>query len=78
MVAIITKFLKFFSEGLPAAGVYSLYIPNQNEGNEGIKSELGSASGLPDLGYSMGVLFVGVETAGINPISILATALGLT
>ena len=78
MIAIITKFLKFFSEGLPAAGVYSLYIPNQNEGNKGIQSGLTGASGLPDLSYSMGVLFVGVETGGTNPITILANALGLT
>ena len=78
MIAIITKFLKFFSEGLPAAGVYSLYIPSQNEGNKGIQSGLTGASGLPDLSYSMGVLFVGVETGGTNPITILANALGLT
>jgi hypothetical protein len=78
MIAIITKFLKFFSEGLPAAGVYSLYIPNQNEGNKGIQSGLTGASGLPELSYSMGVLFVGVETGGTNPITILANALGLT
>ena len=78
MIAIIDKFLKFFSEGLPAAGVYSLYIPNQNEGNKGIQSGLTGASGLPDLSYSMGVLFVGVETGGTNPITILANALGLT
>ena len=78
MIAIIDKFLKFFSEGLPAAGVYSLYIPNQNNGNSGIQSELTAASGLPTLSYSMGVLFVGVETGGTNPITILANALGLT
>jgi hypothetical protein len=84
MIKIIDEFLKFFQITLPAAGVYALYIPNQNGGTEGIKAELKAAGGIPDLGYSMGILFVGTEADKLiagggskNPIDLLALVLGL-
>ena len=77
MVKIITDFLEFFSITLPSTGVYALNIPSQGGGNDGLKSAISGASGLPELGYAAGILFVGTEVGGVNPISLLATLLQL-
>jgi len=84
MIKLIDEFLKFFQITLPSQGVYALYIPNQSEGNEGIQSELKNATGIPDLGYAAGLLFVGTEGDKLiagggskNPIDLLALVLGL-
>ena len=84
MIKLIDEFLKFFQITLPSQGVYALYIPNQNEGNEGIKNQLSNATGIPDLGYAAGLLFVGTEGDKLiagggskNPIDLLALVLGL-
>jgi len=84
LIKLIDEFLKFFQITLPSQGVYALYIPNQNGGIEGLKSELKSASGIPDLGYAAGILFVGTEADKLiagggskNPIDLLALVLGL-
>ena len=84
LIDLIDEFLKFFQITLPSQGVYALYIPNQNEGNEGIKQELKNAQGIPDLGYAAGLLFVGSEGDKMiaggstkNPIDLLALVLGL-
>ena len=69
LVKIIVEFLEFFSIQLPSAGVYALHIPNQGGGNDGLKSALTDATGLPTtLSYSAGLLFVAPTIAGINPI----------
>ena len=84
LVDLIDKFLEFFKITLPSEGVYALYLANQTDGNEGLKNQLKNATGIPDLSYASGVLFVGVE--GIipiagggskNPIDLLALILGL-
>ena len=84
LIAIILEFLEFFQITLPSTGVYALYIQNQPDGNDGIKNAIGSATGIPDLGYAAGVLFVGVEQEKLvaagssrNPIDLLALVLGL-
>jgi len=84
LIKLIDEFLKFFQITLPSQGVYALYIPNQNGGIEGLKSELKSAEGIPDLGYASGILFVGTEADKLiagggskNPIDLLALVLGL-
>ena len=77
LIDIIDDFLKFFQITLPSQGVYALYIPNQPDGNEGIKTQLSNATGIPDLGYAAGILFVGTEVGGVNPISLLSTILQL-
>ena len=77
LVKIIEEFLEFFSVTLPSTGVYALHVPTQSGGNSGLKSSISGASGLPDLGYAAGVLFVGTEIAGTNPIDLLATVLQL-
>ena len=84
LIAIILEFLEFFQITLPSTGVYALYIQNQPDGNEGIKNALSTATGIPDLGYAAGVLFVGVEQEKLvaagssrNPIDLLALVLGL-
>ena len=75
LVKTIEEFLAFFSVTLPSTGVYALRIPNQTKGNDGLKSDIAGASGLPDLAYAAGILFVGTEIGGINPIDLLATFL---
>tara|TARA_Y100000310_G_scaffold321138_1_gene378391 strand:- start:447 stop:2285 length:1839 start_codon:yes stop_codon:yes gene_type:complete len=75
LVKTIEEFLAFFSITLPSTGVYALRIPNQTKGNDGLKSDIAGASGLPDLAYAAGILFVGTEIAGVNPIDLLATFL---
>ena len=84
IIDIIDEFLKFFQITLPSEGVYALYIPNQTGGNEGLKSELSSAGGIPELSYAAGILFVGIEADKLiagggskNPIDLLALVLGL-
>jgi hypothetical protein len=84
MIKLIDEFLKFFQITLPSQGVYALYIPNQPDGNDGIKTQLSSAEGIPDLGYAAGILFVGTEGDKLiagggskNPIDLLALVLGL-
>ena len=84
LITLIDEFLKFFQIALPSTGVYALYIPNQNGGNEGIKTQLKAAKGIPDLGYAAGLLFVGTEADKLiagggskNPIDLLALVLGL-
>jgi len=84
MIKLIDEFLKFFQITLPSQGVYALYIPNQPDGNEGIKQQLSTATGIPDLGYAAGILFVGTEGDKLiagggskNPIDLLALVLGL-
>ena len=67
LVKIIVEFLEFFSIQLPSAGVYALHIPDQSGGNDGLKSALSGATGLPTtLSYSAGILFVGTTIGGIN------------
>ncbi|MDP7366768.1 MAG: hypothetical protein QGH83_05865, partial [Candidatus Pacebacteria bacterium] len=84
LIKIIVEFLEFFQITLPSTGVYALYIPNQPDGNDGLKSILKGATGVPDLAYSAGILFVASEgekaIAGggsKNPIDLLALVLGL-
>ena len=84
LVALIDKFLGFFRITLPSEGVYALYLPNQMEGNDGLKKAIGSAGGIPTLNYASGILFVGVEGDKLiagggskNPIDLLALVLGL-
>jgi len=84
LIDIIDDFLKFFQITLPSTGVYALYIPNQQDGNEGLKSTLEGATGVPELAYSSGLLFVGTEAEALiagggskNPIDLLALVLGL-
>ena len=84
LIDLITEFLEFFQITLPSTGVYALYIQTQPDGNEGIKNQLASATGIPDLGYAAGVLFVGVEMEKLvaagsssNRIDLLALVLGL-
>ena len=84
LIDIIDKFLGFFRITLPSEGVFALYIPNQNGGNEGLKNELRSAGGIPDMSYASGILFVGTEGDKLiagggskNPIDLLALVLGL-
>ena len=78
LVKIIEEFLEFFQITLPSTGVYALHIPDQNKGNEGIKSAIKSAGGLPDMAYAAGVLFVGTEISGTNPIELLAEVLKIS
>ena len=84
LIDLINKFLEFFRITLPSEGVYALYIPNQNEGNEGLKKQLSEAAGIPTLDYASGILFVGTEGDKLiagggskNPIDLLALVLGL-
>ena len=77
LVKTIEEFLKFFSISLPSTGVYALYIPDQAEGNEGLKQQIKGSEGLPDLGYAAGILFVGTKLAGTQPIDLLAELLQL-
>ena len=84
LIDLIDEFLGFFRITLPSEGVYALYIPNQSGGNEGIKSELANATGIPNHGYAAGILFVGTEGDKLiagggskNPIDLLALVLGL-
>jgi hypothetical protein len=77
LVETINSFLEFFSVTLPSTGIYALRIPNQGGGNDGLKSGISGASGLPELGYAAGILFVGTEIGGTNPIDLLATILQL-
>ena len=84
LIDIIDKFLGFFRITLPSEGVFALYIPNQNGGNEGLKNELKSAGGIPEMNYASGILFVGTEGDKLiagggskNPIDLLALVLGL-
>jgi len=84
LIDLITEFLEFFQITLPSTGVYALYIQTQPDGNEGIKKQLASATGVPDLAYAAGILFVGVEMEKLiaagssrNPIDLLALVLGL-
>ena len=84
LVELIDKFLEFFRITLPSEGVYALYLPNQMEGNDGLKKAIGSAGGIPTLNYASGILFVGVEGDKLiagggskNPIDLLALVLGL-
>ena len=74
MVKLIEEFLEFFSLTLPSAGVFALNIPSQGGGNDGLKGAISGASGLPDLAYAAGLLFVGTDVlAG----ELLATLLQL-
>jgi len=84
LIDLILEFLAFFQITLPSTGVFALYIQNQPDGNDGLKSTLKSATGIPDLAYSAGILFVGTEIEGLiagggskNPIDLLALVLGL-
>jgi hypothetical protein len=84
LIKIILEFLEFFQITLPSTGVYALYIQNQPDGNDGLKSILKGATGVPDLAYAAGILFVASEgekaIAGggsKNPIDLLALVLGL-
>ena len=77
LVATIEQFLQFFEVTLPSTGIYALRIPNQSGGNEGLKSLISGASGLPDLAYAAEILFVCTEVGGIIPIDLLATVLQL-
>ena len=75
LVKTINEFLEFFSVTLPSTGVYALRIPTQDGGNDGLKSAISGASGLPDLAYAAGILFVGTDAKG--SIDLLATILQL-
>ena len=84
LVDIIDEFLKFFQITLPSTGVYALYVQNQPEGNKGLQDAIRGATGIPDMAYAAGVLFVATEgekliAAGSsrNPIDLLALVLGL-
>jgi hypothetical protein len=78
MISTIEDFLKFFSIDLSGAGIYALHIKDQPDGNSGLQAELGSSELPRNLTYAAGLLFVGVEVAGFNPIdAILAPILGL-
>ena len=74
MVKLIEEFLEFFSITLPSAGVFALNVRSEGGGNDGLKSAISGASGLPDLAYAAGILFVGTDVlAG----ELLATLLQL-
>ena len=75
LVKTIEEFLEFFSVTLPSTGVYALSIKSQDGGNDGLKNAIKNAEGLPELSYAAGVLFVGTEVSGVNPISLLSTFL---
>jgi len=76
MIATIEKFLKFFEVDLSNAGIYALHIKNNREGNHGLANAIQFSGGLPGgLGYAAGILFVGVDIAGINPINTIAPIL---
>ena len=84
LIKIILDFLAFFQITLPSTGVYALYVPNQPNGNDGLKSTLEGATGVPELAYAAGILFVGTEAEALiagggskNPIDLLALVLGL-
>ena len=84
LIDAIVEFLEFFQITLPSTGVFALYIPNQFGGNNGLKSAITGAGGIPDLAYAAGILFVGTEAEALiagggskNPIDLLALVLGL-
>ena len=53
--------LSFFTIGLPAAGIYWLFLPQEEGGTDGMISRLESAEGRPpdDLEFSAGLFFLG-------------------
>ena len=59
LVKTITEFLEFFSITLPSTGVYALNAKSNGNGNEGIVTSITGATGLPELDYAAGLLFVG-------------------
>ena len=73
LVKTIVEFLEFFSVTLPSTGVYAIEIANQDGGPEGLKGALSGASGLPDLAYAAGILFVG--TGGPTATALLSNLL---
>ena len=74
LVKTILEFLEFFSITLPSTGVYVLNIKSQDKGNDGLKQAISGASGLPDLAYAAGILFVGTDPLASE---LLATLLQL-
>ena len=69
LAAKLIAFLEFFTKGLPSAGVYLLPITTTG-GNKKIQEALttsGDAPG-PQLTYSAGVLLMGVEVGGVDPL----------
>ena len=76
MISTIEKFLKFFEVDLSNAGIYALHIKNNREGNQGLANAIQFSGGLPGgLGYAAGILFVGVDIGGVNPINTIAPIL---
>ena len=57
----IQSVLSFFTIGLPAAGIYWLFLPQEEGGTDGMISRLESAEGRPpdDLEFSAGLFFLG-------------------
>jgi hypothetical protein len=74
MVKLIEEFLEFFSIALPSTGVYALNVRSEGGGNAGLASAISGASGLPDLAYAAGILFVGTDPLASE---LLATILQL-
>ena len=74
MVKLIEEFLEFFSISLPSAGVYALNVRSEGGGNDGLKLAISGATGLPDLAYAAGILFVGTDPLASE---LLATILQL-
>ena len=74
MVKLIEEFLEFFSIELPSTGVFALNVRSEGGGNEGLSSAISGASGLPDLAYASGILFVGTDERSSD---LLATILQL-
>jgi hypothetical protein len=74
MVKLIEEFLEFFSITLPSTGVYALNVRSEGGGNDGLAAAIRSATGLPDLAYAAGILFVGTDERASD---LLATILQL-
>ena len=74
MVKLIEEFLEFFSITLPSTGVYALNVRSEGGGNAGLATAISGASGLPELGYAAGILFVGTDPLASE---LLATILQL-
>jgi hypothetical protein len=71
MIKTIEKFLKFFSVDLSKMGIYAVHIKGNTAGNAGLASAIGNADGLPTgLDYAAGIVFVGMDIAGVNALDL--------
>jgi hypothetical protein len=71
MIKTIEKFLKFFSVDLSKMGIYAVHIKDNTAGNAGLASAIENADGLPKgLAYAAGIVFVGMDIAGVNALDL--------